>query len=76
MLSFFKLINIKPLINKKNHKSTEPSVDFFNGVVQIFDKYGYGENGSFDVNVCSYYFRKFRYNQNKKVIDVNYKEII
>lgn len=77
MLSFLKPIdNIKSLICNAKHKSTEPTVDLFNGEVQMFDKYGYGKNGGFDVNVCSYYFRKVRYNQNKAVTDVNYKDIM
>lgn len=77
MLSFLNPIdNIKSLICNTKHKSTEPTVDLFNGEVQMFDKYGYGKNGDFNVNVCSYYFRKVRYNQNKMVTDVNYKDII
>lgn len=76
MLYFLKSINnIKSLISNTKHKSTEPTVDLFNGEVQMFDKYGYGKNGSFDIKVCSYYFRKVYYNKNKMITEVNYKDI-
>lgn len=75
MFSLFETIITKVQTNTKNKQSAEFSVDFFNGEVQKFDKYGYSKNGCFDVNIYSYYFKK-RCNQNKKATDVNYKDIL
>lgn len=77
MFSLLNVINnVKALTTKKDNKSAEDSVDFFNGEVQMFDKYGYSRCGSFDGNIYSYYFKKVYYDQDETVIDVNYKDIL
>lgn len=77
MFSLFNVINnVKALTTKKTNKSTEPSVDFFNGEVQMFDKYGYSRCGSFDGNIYSYYFKKVHYDQDETIVDVNYKDVL
>lgn len=77
MISLFNVINnVKVLTNKKTNRSTESSVDYFNGEVEVFDKYGYSRCGSFDGNIYSYYFKKTHCNQDETVIDATYKDIL
>ena len=72
MVSISKLINnLKININKKENQSAEESVDFFYEDIEVFDKFGYGRNGDFDVNIYSYYMN----HANADVIDVTYTEI-
>lgn len=71
--------NIKALIIKKDNRSTETSVEFFNGEVKQYDSHGRGNKGEFNPTVYSYSCKKFTGHKtfsnccyDGKAIDVEY----
>ena len=50
--------NIKALIIKEDNRSTETSVEFFNGEVKQYDEKGRGQSGEFDFKIYMYRCKK------------------
>ena len=75
--------NIKAFIIKKDNRSTETSVEFFNGEVKQYDSHGRGNKGEFNSAIYFYYSKKLigyktlpNCCYNGQVIDVEYINIV
>lgn len=84
MISISNIINnIKAFITKKDNHSTETSVEFFNGEVKQYDRYGRGNKGEFNSAIYFYYSQKLigyktlpNCCYDGKVVDVEYINIV